>query len=94
MLSFELGGERTAQDFLHHLKLITPAMSLGGVESTAVMPVFASHRLMPAAQREALGITDRLIRLSVGIEAASDLIHDLQQALVRQRVDKAVVSNA
>lgn len=94
MLSFELSGERTAQDFLRHLKLITPAMSLGGVESTAALPVFASHRLMPVAQREALGITDRLIRLSVGIEDASDLINDLQQALHSHKSEKAVASHA
>ncbi len=94
MLSFELGGDRTAQDFLRQLKLITPAMSLGGVESTAVMPVFASHRLMPAAQREALGITDRLIRLSVGIEDCRDLINDLQQALTSNLVERTVASTA
>lgn len=82
MLSFELSAECPATDFLSRLELITPAMSLGGVESTAVLPVFASHRLMPEAEREALGITGQLVRLSVGIEDAEDLIDDLQQAIL------------
>lgn len=82
MLSFELSSECPTTDFLNRLELITPAMSLGGVESTAVLPVFASHRLMPEAEREALGITRQLVRLSVGIEDAEDLIDDLQQAIL------------
>ncbi len=81
MLSFELHGDQSPVDFLRKLRLVTPAMSLGGVETTCVLPVHASHRQMPVEQREALGITDRLIRLSVGIEDASELIDDLLQAL-------------
>lgn len=83
MLSFELAGLLPAQELLESLQLITPAMSLGGVETTATLPVFTSHRKMPSAQRRQLGIGDRLVRLSVGIEDATDLIGDLHQGLDR-----------
>ncbi len=83
MLSFNLDGAVSYRDFLGALKLITPATSLGGVESTMTMPVFTSHRLMPEQTRQQLGITERLVRFSVGIESANDLIADLEQALAR-----------
>ncbi len=81
MLSFVLAGTRPVQDLLHRFRLISPAMSLGGVESTVTLPVYSSHRRMPVEQREALGITDRLVRFSVGIEDLRDLVEDLEQAL-------------
>ncbi len=81
MLSFVVAGTRPVTDLLRKFELISPAMSLGGVETTATLPVFTSHRKMPQAQREALGISDRLVRLSVGIEDTADLVNDLQQAL-------------
>lgn len=80
MLSFELGG-RDVTEFQRKLKLIRPSMSLGGVESIICAPVTTSHRLVPKEQREADGIRDNLLRLSVGIEDAEDLIADLEQAI-------------
>ncbi|ABC21590.1 trans-sulfuration enzyme family protein [Rhodospirillum rubrum] len=67
--------------FLEALKLFTLAESLGGVESLAGHPVTMSHGSIPVERRTALGITDTLVRLSVGIEDAGDLIADLDQAL-------------
>lgn len=82
LLSFELaGGEAAATAFLDRLKLVVHAVSLGGIESLATRPAMSSHRGMsPEARREA-GISDGLIRLSVGLEALDDLIGDLEQAL-------------
>jgi cystathionine beta-lyase len=82
MLAFELDGGRAAADrFLHRLKLITPALSLGGVETIICAPTATSHAKLSAAERQELGIADGLLRLSVGIEDAADLIADLEQAL-------------
>ncbi len=82
MLSFELDEQRvdTAR-FLRRLKLITPAVSLGGVESTICAPAVTSHVKMSAAERKRVGISDHLFRLSVGIEHPEDLMEDLAQAL-------------
>ncbi|HEX2394571.1 MAG TPA: aminotransferase class I/II-fold pyridoxal phosphate-dependent enzyme [Bacteroidales bacterium] len=80
MLSFELTGQDITS-FQKRLKLIRPAMSLGGVESIICAPVTTSHRLVSKEQREKEGIRDNLLRLSVGIESHEDLIADLQQAL-------------
>ncbi len=83
MLSFELqNGKVEPYRFLKNLKLIRPAISLGGVESIICAPAATSHAKLSAEQRAELGITDRLLRLSVGIEDVQDLIADLQQALV------------
>lgn len=79
MLSFEVTGN--AEPFLKRLRLIKRAISLGGVESTATLPVKTSHAKLSAAERKAVGISDRLVRLSVGIEDAEDLLRDIQQAL-------------
>lgn len=82
MVSFEpatdLEGIKRLQK---NLQLITPALSLGGVESLICSPVFTSHRYLSRKERLAIGINDSLLRLSVGIEDAGDLIADLQQAL-------------
>jgi cystathionine beta-lyase len=80
MLSFELKGH-DINVFQKQLQLIKPAMSLGGVESTICAPVTTSHRLVSKQEREAEGIKDNLLRLSVGIEDAGDLIRDIEQAL-------------
>jgi cystathionine gamma-lyase len=82
MLSFELKAS-PAQTFevLNALQLWTRAESLGGVESLVTHPATATHADIPAETRQKLGITDGLVRLSVGLEAAEDLIADLQQAL-------------
>jgi cystathionine beta-lyase/cystathionine gamma-synthase len=79
MLSFEVKND--ADKFASNLKLIRRAISLGGVESTVTSPVKTSHSKMTAAERQQIGVTDNLIRFSVGIEEAADLIEDIKQAL-------------
>jgi cystathionine beta-lyase/cystathionine gamma-synthase len=82
MLSFELrAGPKEAVAVMNALKLWTRAESLGGAESLVTHPATATHADIPAETRQKLGITDGLIRLSVGLEAAEDLIADLRQAL-------------
>jgi cystathionine gamma-lyase len=68
--------------FLERVRLFTLAESLGGVESLIEHPPTMTHASIPLAQREALGITDGLVRISAGIEAADDLIQDIAQALL------------
>jgi cystathionine beta-lyase/cystathionine gamma-synthase len=81
MLSFELqGGAAAAQRFIKNTKLPIIAPSLGGVETLLTLPVTTSHSGMSPEDRKALGITDGLIRMSVGIEATEDIIEDFQQA--------------
>jgi len=83
MLSFELDPELVpAQAFLRKLKLITPAVSLGGVETLICCPAQTSHSKISSDERKRIGISDSLLRLSVGIENADDLIEDLESALV------------
>lgn len=82
MLSFELDGQKVNPNgFLKKLKLIKPALSLGGVETIICAPVTTSHEKMSSRERAELGITDSLLRLSVGIEDADDIIADIEQAL-------------
>jgi methionine-gamma-lyase len=82
MISFEVqGGEAEAFRFLDSLKLVKLAVSLGGTESLAEHPASMTHCDVEPAEREQLGINDRLIRLSVGVEDPRDLIADLRQAL-------------
>lgn len=83
MLSFRLeeDTQKAAFRLLDRLELFTLAESLGGVESLVNHPVLMTHAPVPQARRMELGITDSLIRLSVGIEAVDDLIQDLEQAL-------------
>ena len=81
MLSFELSKEIDALEFQNELKLIKPAMSLAGVESTMVSPFLTSHAALTKQEREALGISDGLIRFSVGIESKKDIMNDIQQAI-------------
>ena len=66
---------------LNELSLFKLAVSLGGTESLACHPASTTHSGVPPETRRAAGVTDGLIRLSVGLETASDLIHDLDQAL-------------
>jgi len=80
MLSFEI-KRPGIYDFQKKLTLIKPSMSLGGVESTICAPSLTSHRHLTKEQREQDGIKDNLLRLSVGIEDAEDLIYDLEQAM-------------
>jgi cystathionine gamma-synthase len=82
LLSFEVEG--TAEDakrVSESLRLFTLAPSLGGVDSLVSLPVLTSHAMISAADRQKMGVTEQLIRLSVGIENADDLITDLEQGL-------------
>ena len=82
MLSFEMvGGAQAAQRLVERVKLILHAPSLGGVESLITRPVTTSHRNMNPEERARLGISDGLVRLSVGIEDVADLAADLDAAL-------------
>jgi len=83
MISFEIKGNiQIAQNFLENLKLFSVAESLGGVESLIEQPAVMTHSSLTKNAREKIGITDTLIRMSVGIEDVEDLIADLQNALV------------
>jgi len=81
MLSFELEAGIDALVFLKQLKLIKPSMSLAGVESTMLFPSETSHALLTQEQRDAVGISNQLIRFSVGIETFRDLKSDIAQAI-------------
>ncbi|MEZ4317066.1 MAG: PLP-dependent aspartate aminotransferase family protein [Myxococcota bacterium] len=86
MVSFVLKGDlHRAEKFCASTKLFTLAESLGGVESLIELPASMTHASVPAAQRAALGIDDGLVRLSIGIENADDLIADLQSAMDESR---------
>jgi cystathionine gamma-lyase len=82
MVSFEIkGGLEAVRSFVKQLKVFALAESLGGVESLCDHPAIMTHASVPKEQREKLGVSDGLIRLSVGIESAEDLLADLDQAL-------------
>ncbi|EKM76873.1 hypothetical protein AGABI1DRAFT_62583, partial [Agaricus bisporus var. burnettii JB137-S8] len=82
MISFRIkGGFEAAEKFLTSTKLFTLAESLGGVESLAEHPAKMTHGSIPPDEREKLGISDGLIRLSVGVEEEEDLVEDVLQAL-------------
>jgi len=82
MLSFEIeGGVEAAREVARRTRLFTLAESLGGVESLIELPALMTHASLPPERRSEVGIDDGLIRLSVGIEEAEDLIADLRQAL-------------
>lgn len=81
MISFELASDDLALKLINHVKMIALAESLGGVESLICLPAAMTHASIPEDQRNALGITNSLVRLSVGIENAEDIIADLSSAL-------------
>jgi len=82
MVSFHLkGGPDACQKLLKHVKVFTPAESLGGVESLIEHPSSMTHASVPKEERDKIGLTDSLIRVSVGLEDAEDLIADLSTAL-------------
>jgi cystathionine beta-lyase/cystathionine gamma-synthase len=82
MLSFDLdGGHVSPQEFIGRLRLIRPVVSLGGIETTICSPAMTSHVKLSAAERKRIGITDSLLRLSVGIEHVEDLIAELDHAM-------------
>jgi cystathionine beta-lyase/cystathionine gamma-synthase len=82
VLSFEVDG--TAEDarrLSEALHLFTLAPSLGGVDSLVTVPVLTSHAMIKPEERQKMGVTEQLVRLSVGIENADDLISDLERGL-------------
>jgi cystathionine gamma-lyase / homocysteine desulfhydrase len=81
MVSFDVGSEKNADALLKKVKYFTLAESLGAVESLISVPARMTHASIPADRRAELGITDGLVRISVGIEDAEDLIEDLKNAL-------------
>lgn len=81
MVSFETGSLENAKKVLENVKLCILGESLGGVESLISHPATMTHASVPAEKRESLGITDGLVRISVGIEDVEDIIADLDQAL-------------
>ncbi len=94
VLSFELeGGKEAAELFLQNITIPIVAPSLGGVESLVTIPATTSHSGLSAQERQKMGISDGLIRLSVGIEATEDLIEDFERAfdVVKQKLPMKVV---
>lgn len=88
MVSFDIiGGEEEAFIFLNNLKLMKLAVSLGGTESLAEHPKTMTHAGVDEEQRQQMNITDRLVRLSIGVEHSKDLIWDLEQALEQVKID-------
>ncbi|MCL2215296.1 MAG: PLP-dependent transferase, partial [Treponema sp.] len=81
MISFTVNDEQTAVSILENVKLIKYAESLGGTESLITYPLLQTHADLPQEDREARGINGCLLRLSVGLEAADDIIQDLKQAM-------------
>ena len=85
IFSFRLKDARFVEPVLRHIRLIAFAESLGGVESLMTFPAVQTHADIPEEIRRAVGVDDRLLRFSVGIEHADDLIADLGQALEAAR---------
>lgn len=85
IFSFRMKDKRTIEPILRHLKLIAFAESLGGVESLMTFPLIQTHADIPEEMRQKAGVDDRLLRYSVGIEHADDLIEDLDQAFEAAR---------
>ena len=86
VLSFELANQTAVYTFADALQIPIAAVSLGGVESILSYPVTMSHACVPKEEREKQGVTEGLLRLSVGIEDTEDLLADLEQALAKVRV--------
>jgi cystathionine beta-lyase/cystathionine gamma-synthase len=83
MISLDLGSVARARRMVESVRLFALAESLGGVESLIGHPASMTHASVPPAMREAMGLTDSLVRLSVGIEEPEDLIADLDLALAQ-----------
>lgn len=81
MISFNVKNKQIVEKVLEKVQLVIFAESLGGVESLITYPVVQTHAAIPEEMRQRIGVTDTLLRLSVGIEAAEDIIADLEQAL-------------
>ena len=80
MISLDLGDTARARRFVERTRLFALAESLGGVESLIGHPATMTHASVPPAMRQALGLTDSLVRLSCGVEDTEDLIEDLDRA--------------
>jgi cystathionine gamma-synthase len=87
IFSFRLKDARYVEPILRHIKLIAFAESLGGVESLMTYPAIQTHADIPEEIRKAIGVDDRLLRFSVGIEHVDDLIADLDQAIEEARLE-------
>jgi len=83
MLSFELTNDLDSYLFQKQLQLIKSSMSLAGIESTVISPHLTSHALLTQDERDKVGISDQLIRFSVGIEEAEDLMNDIENAIAK-----------
>jgi len=81
MISFNVKDVRYVRRILERVKVISYAESLGGVESLITYPVLQTHAAIPKSILDRIGVNDRLLRLSVGIENVEDLINDLKQAM-------------
>ena len=82
MVAFELkGGKESCEKFLNALRLIACAVSLGDAESLAQHPASMTHSCYSAEERVEAGISDGLVRLSVGLETAEDVLYDVRQSL-------------
>jgi len=91
MVSFDIaGGEKEAFTFLNNLKHIKLAVSLGGTESLAEHPFTMTHADVPEEEKNELGVTEKMIRLSIGIENYKDIIWDIEQALEKVEITEAV----
>jgi cystathionine beta-lyase/cystathionine gamma-synthase len=83
LISFALGSLDNARTLLNSVKLMALAESLGGVETLISHPATMTHASVPSELRQRIGVTDDLVRVSVGIEDIDDLKEDLEQALAR-----------
>ena len=83
VVSFELGSLERARQFLNHVSLAALAESLGGVETLISHPASMTHASVPIERRQAIGLTEDMVRISVGLEDLDDLLEDLGQALAR-----------
>jgi cystathionine beta-lyase/cystathionine gamma-synthase len=81
MISFDVGSLENAQKIVQGVRIFTLAESLGGVESLISHPAAMTHAAVPKVDRDAMGVTDGLVRLSVGVEDVEDLVQDIQSAL-------------
>ena len=83
LITFDLGTQAAAKTLLDSLKVMSLAESLGGVETLISHPASMTHASVPADERQRLGISDGLVRVSIGLEDVEDLLGDLEQALGR-----------
>ncbi|MCM5663603.1 trans-sulfuration enzyme family protein [Galbibacter mesophilus] len=91
MISFELKSDIDSVEFVNSLEIIKPSMSLAGVESTIVSPAKTSHALLSQEERKKQGISENLLRLSVGIEDKRDLIADFEQAVSKVKAKSILI---